>query len=700
MNNRRTAVNLLMIILVASLFQACNRPQVTYPEELAQLHKNVTGNIYESPANPEKAQELLSKMLENGSWENIDYTSKERGSWPPREHISNLLVIAKAYNSKGNRLYDKKKVSEKIHLGLNFWLENDFQCPNWWYPEIGVPMVLAPVMLLMEPELSAEQLEKGIAILNRSSIGMTGQNKVWQSGNVLLRSLLLKDAETIAKAAEAIREELVVSTGEGVQHDWSYHQHGPQLQFGNYGLAYVGDMIKWITILRNTPFSFDESKMSILRNYLLEGQQWVTWKNHLDISACGRQLFPEAQAGKAESLALYFVKMESLDPEFADAYKSAGDFTNLTGNRHFWRSDIQVQRTPEYYFSVKMCSERVIGAESCNAENIQGYYMGDGASFLYRTNEEYLDIFPFWDWKKIPGTTTHQDNDTLPVLTARGYRIPSHFVGGVSDGANGVAVMDYNRNGLLAQKSWFMFNDMIVCLGAGITSSGGIPVTTSVNQSFLKGEVTVGLPEGEKPAATSENLLNPSWILHDQTGYLFPSGGNLKLETGEVEGSWHWVTSRYPDNRMKARLFRLWFEHGASPAGQSYAYALLPGATAERLKQYETAVPFRFVNRKDRQEVIMGDGNLAGIVFYKPGKSELWQGISADQPCMVMVRKQDNGIELSVSDPTQMLENLTITLDGSWTGEGTAVTGSQTKWAIALPSGPEAGKTVTRMFRQ
>lgn len=96
----------------------------------------------------------------------------------------------------------------------------------------------------------------------------------------------------------------------------------------------------------------------------------------------------------------------------------------------------------------------------------------------------------------------------------------------------------------------------------------------------------------------------------------------------------------------------------------------------------------------------MADGTLAGIAFYKPGKSELWDGISVDQPCVVMVRKRDSGMELSVSDPTQMLENLTVTLHGAWTGEGAAAAGNQTSVAIALPGGPEAGKTVTRMLRQ
>lgn len=693
---------LFLIILIVSIF-SCSQPKTAkifeisknYPERLQQLHQNVLTNILDEPADLENVKKLLDELQDNGSWSAIDYSSKERGGWPPRQHLTNLLEMAKAYQTTGSDFYQKSSVLAKMHLALNFWLENDLICPNWWYPEIGVPMVLAPIMILMEPGLSPVQMEKGIKILDRSAIGMTGQNKVWQSANVLLRNLLLKNEDTIRIAAESIQEELVVSTGEGVQPDWSYHQHGPQLQFGNYGLAYVGDMIKWIGILRKTPFRFDENKVSVLRNYLLEGQQWVTWKNLYDISACGRQLFPDAQVTKAESLNRSLTKMEQLDPDFAGAYKSANDYRELSGNRHFWRSDIQVQRTPEYYFSVKMCSERVIGAESCNSENIQGYYMGDGATFLYQTQEEYKDIFPYWDWKKIPGTTIQQDNDTLPVLTARGYRIESNFVGGVSDGKNGIAVMHYNRDGLKVRKSWFMFNDKIVCLGADINSTEGLPVTTSVNQSFFNGEVIFKNSEGEEQAGETEKITNPVWILHHNIGYLFPAGGNLKLETMEVEGSWNWVASRYPEEIAKAGIFKLWLEHGTNPKSESYQYVLVPNADQQIMKTLETQSPFKIQNENDRQEVVSADGEMGGAVFYKPGKSEIFGGMEVDQPCVVMIKKSEVGLSVSVSDPTQLLSEITLVLYEPFSGENVESLNGKSRVKVMLPKGVEAGKSVT-----
>ena len=47
------------------------------------------------------------------------------------------------------------------------------------------------------------------------------------------------------------------------------------------------------------------------------------------------------------------------------------------------------------------------------------------------------------------------------------------FVGGVSNGLVGAATMIYQRPtiALKAKKSWFFFDDLILCVGSGITIS-------------------------------------------------------------------------------------------------------------------------------------------------------------------------------------------------------------------------------------
>ncbi|MEI7423185.1 MAG: polysaccharide lyase 8 family protein [Prolixibacteraceae bacterium] len=687
------------LFIALNILTATAQQNIPYPTELNRLHQNILTDILGGSAERNNVQNTIEKLNSKGQWPDIDYASKQRGSWDPATHLSRLQSMAKAYQKEGSAYYHDPAILTKILLALDYWNVNDLQCPNWWYPEIGVPMSLAPTLILMEKELSKEQMAASIKILDRAKIRMTGQNKVWLSGNVLMKSLLLRDVETIKKAAASIQEELKVSLDEGIQPDGSFHQHGPQIQFGNYGLAYVGDMIKWIKILRMTPFSFDENKLAILRNYLFDGQQWVVWKNQMDISACGRQLFVDAQMGKARSINNFFSQMETLDPTFAEQYKQAGKYESVTGNKHFWNSDFQVQRNPGYYFSVKMCSERVIGAESCNSENIRGYYLGDGATYLYQSGKEYENIFPYWDWKKIPGTTTLQDDQELPVLTASGYRIKSGFVGGVSDGINGVAAMDYKRNGIKAKKAWFNFNNQIVCLGSGISSSEKFPVATTINQVFLQGEVMVKDKSDLVIAPESSLTLSPVWILHDHTGYIFPQKSTLKLDTKTVSGSWNQVALMYKMETIQSGIFKLWFDHGTNPIDQKYAYVLVPGATKALLHEMSGKPSFKILqNDTTIQAVTSADKSLSGVIFYKAGKIDLPGKIEVSNPCVIMLKKEKGIVKISVSDPTHQLDKILLTLDGNYDLESSMAQlkskNGQSVVDVNLPKGGESGKTV------
>jgi len=260
--------------------------------------------------------------------------------------------------------------------------------------------------------------------------------------------------------------------------------------------------------------------------------------------------------------------------------------------------------------------------------------------------------------------------------------------------------MDYNRNGLSAKKTWFIFNDQIVCLGAGINSTSGVPVTTSVNQSLLNDQVIVKVKTENILPPESFETISPKWILHDQAGYYFPEGGNLKIETKTVTGSWNRVALMYKDEPIQSGIFKLWFEHGESPVGQTYAYCVVPQATKAKMQQLEAKPSFQIVkNEPSMQAVISSDQKWSGIVFYKAGKSELFGGIETDQPCVVMLKKVADGLSVSVSDPTQKLSQVHLTLKGNFHSGQSAANltndNGNSVLTVSLPKGNEAGKTVS-----
>ncbi len=87
-----------------------------------------------------------------------------------------------------------------------------------------------------------------------------------------------------------------------------------------------------------------------------------------------------------------------------------------------------------------------------------------------------------------------------------------------------------NRESLHAQKSWFFFDEAVICLGAGINSDENKEVTKTINQSFLHGKVLV------KQAAASEtieagqhNLSGVLWILHDDWEIFFPGKAAIEV---------------------------------------------------------------------------------------------------------------------------------------------------------------------------
>ena len=53
---------------------------------------------------------------------------------------------------------------------LDFWLENDFICDNWWWNEMGTPNLMINTLLLLDGELTEEQRRAGSKIARRANL--------------------------------------------------------------------------------------------------------------------------------------------------------------------------------------------------------------------------------------------------------------------------------------------------------------------------------------------------------------------------------------------------------------------------------------------------------------------------------------------------------------------------------------------------
>ncbi|MDF7825928.1 polysaccharide lyase family 8 super-sandwich domain-containing protein [Pontiellaceae bacterium B12227] len=627
-------------------------------DEVPLIRRQFAEYWVQTSSHESSAKRNMKSMRDDGTWADIDYASTRRGGWPTLNHLKRVEGMAVVYADQDALLFQSLELRDTIVKGLNHWLEKDYRNPNWWNGRIGVPKTLAAAMILLGDDLPDDVLKKARPILQRSKMGQTGQNKVWCAGIAFMKGLLYDDPELMDQAVSEIWSELRVSTEEGIQPDWSFHQHGPQQQFGNYGLSFAGDMIKWASILRGTQYELSGEKLSNLRNYLLEGVSWIIWNGRMDFSGCGRQIEQGAQEQKGRYTTRQLQGMKAVDPAFSAEY---GTVLERVGFKPFWRSEMAVQRRTDWYASVKMSSKRVIGAETCNSENMQGLHQGDGTLLVYRDGSEYEDIAPLWDWKRLPGTTCDQGFQTLKPGEADQGRGISNFSGVIGNGETGMAAMVYKRNGLTAHKSWFFFKDHIVCLGAGIKGKTKGVVYTSVQQSWQKGNMKRG----------------PDWVHHDGIGYQFVDG-KLQVESGEVKGNWNGCFPTRGDRPAEGDVFSLWIDHGKSPKTGTYAYKLFPETTADEMENFQTLETSVVVaNSESVQAVACGWDAYA--VFYKAGKFQLgkkWT-IEASGPCLLYF----SNASLIVSDPAHRIQTLEIKVNG-------------TPVNVSLPQGADCGKQV------
>lgn len=655
----------------------------------------------------------VTSLGTNGLWSDVNYTDRSNTAWDPATHTARLQDMVQAYRKPGHALYGSASLSNAIHLALNAWISRDPQSDNWWYNVIDTPRKIGRTLLVLGAEATAAERTSAQTILNRSGFTRTGQNLIWEAGNVLVKGLINASSSTVAQSSSEMAAEIVQTTAEGIQYDYSFHQHGPQLYTGGYGSSFASDTIFWADMLRDTVFDFPSAKQDILANYLLVGVQWTVWGDRWDFSVKGREISRGTPG--AGGMVTPCQRMAVADTARAAQYTAFADTLNgdapagsaLTGNRHFWKSDHMVHRRPSWYTSARMCSTRVQGSEAGNEENLMGYYLGDGTTWLMRDAREFENIQPAWDWRKLPGVTCPQNSGALPVLGWDGYYNGSAFVGGASDGQRGLATMDFSRDGLKLKKSWFFFDDEFVCLGAGIAHTANTSrVTTTVNQCLRRSNITVNTGGVVRTLATGTHALTDlRWVHHDGVGYV-PLGGSSAVTVTSLAqtGSWYAINHSKSTAIVTQNVFTMWFDHGSKPTAGAYAYLVLPGATTGDLPAYAAAPPVSVVTNTTAVQAVHHPGlALLQIAFHQAGAVRVPGGmrLEADRPCLVMAQSFATGLVLSVSHPSNTAVTVTARVDRAVSGTGASWRPAEglTLLSMSLPTGNSAGSSLVRAFK-
>lgn len=620
------------------------------------------------PFDREKVKSYLASLSASGRWADINYEDEKRSGWEPKIHAERILELVKLYYSKQTSYYQSPVIEAAIHKALQYWFTAKPVCLNWWYNQIGIPKTLGTAFVLFEQKLTLEEKQNAIAVMKNAQFGMTGQNKVWLAGNVMMRALLQNDAKLVKMARDTIASEIVTGGVEGIKEDWCFHQHGAQQQLGNYGLSFVSGMSFFSGVFAGTSLSFNEKQLGIIGTLIDKGYRWVLWKGKMDVSALDRQLFHHAQIHKALSLAFAVSELGGGESKFcseiaqsllAENY-GATQSNPLIGHQHFWQSDYTIHRRPQWMASVKMASERVIGVEMMNGDNMQGYYMADGATYIYQDGKEYLDIFPLWNWRKIPGVTAFQSDAPMPLIQRYQPRNKAAFVGGVSDGKQGVTAMEINRAGIKAYKTWVFTDEFVLCLGAGIQADSNLVVTTAVEQNLKQGELTAWQKGAWTKVSGRQKYVNGEQrFFHNRTGYiLWGNQQNSVAEVAQRTGRWHDVMQMYRPEEVKGEVTSIHVEHGVSPQNGNYQYLILPAANQSATAAFNLSSVRVLRNDTTVQAVYMSKYATWWITAYRPVTITLASGLPLEirTPGIYMLRKEKDKYSIWCADPTQKEE--------------------------------------------
>src|ERR1043166_2239259 len=201
----------------------------------------------------------------DGTWSDINYKEVPSGSWSPWAHFRRLTTMAKAYRTPGQRYYGDEALRQQIEAALayvpTFYGKYTLPQGNWWFWTLGAPLDLGPTLVLMRGSVSdkvwSDDVETllvhiGYSPTAKGLVGPTpvGENLVWSCFTHLCLPLARDDAAMLGAVRDALATACTTTSGDGIQIDSSFHQHGPQLYTRGYGGLFAYDASRPVLLLR------------------------------------------------------------------------------------------------------------------------------------------------------------------------------------------------------------------------------------------------------------------------------------------------------------------------------------------------------------------------------------------------------------------------------------------------------------------
>lgn len=466
-----------------------------------------------------------------------------------------------------------------------------------------------------------------------------------------------------------------------------HHRH----HYPAYAVGGFDGAVNAVWLLNGTRFGVSAEGREVLKRALLEMRFY-----------CNLQSFPLAMSGRHPDgegalVPWHFGRLaeagtsdgsEAVDRELAAAYMRLVPADDAR-SRAFAAQGIRPEKDPEgtrvYGYNASLSHRRdgwlvtvaghsryVWSAEIYQGANHYGRYLTHGSMQLLGDGEP-VSAFGSgfrregWDWCHIPGTTAleipmeRMKANILNVDTCSGYEemllSDESFAGGVShrgrSGAFGLKLHEHDKyNGSLrARKSWFLFDNRVICLGSDIGNDAEGGLHTTLFQSCLPTpDAPTGVNGEEVAALPYRTDLEGGVQLTDNLGNAwFVPQGRVTVRRSHQQSP-HEETDAPTENDFVTA----WIDHGAGRVrGGHYEYMMAVHASDAERAEYAVRAPYRVVSadRNCHAVVDLGSGTLGAAVF-EAGAVENGGAVQAvSLPCLYMESREGAELTLSVADP-------------------------------------------------
>lgn len=526
------------------------------------------------------------------------------------EVYQNIRTMALVWKRKKNGEGDPSFLSDVIEaidwMGEHGYQKGMERTDNWWDWQIGVPLALLDCCFLLREELGEERIRKACETVEyfsgRQTLTnpiFTGANLVWTAMISAMCGILCEDMQEIAEAKQAAKKELhFVEEGDGFYRDGSFIQHGNLAYTGGYGISFLDQMSRMMVLLSGTQGAFTREEYGMICYFLEHSFFPVTVDGQVMDMVCGREIsrhfMKGNQAGKTLMDSMWRMHL-CVDQNTSDwLLERVDQWQNRQGRPSqfvfFDHMDRAVCRRETYSAGLALYSSRIQNYEAINEENKGGYHTGSGMLYLYPDGENDYEGC-FW---------CTADMDFLPGTTVVAASRPSHlhvqkssFVGGVGLGICGAAAMEVTEEAFHVKKSWFFFEDSIVCLGNDMTCQNGSLVTTVENRTFSRMDEKNGELWTEETEGKTRWLYTRREKEENGRGVLFLKPAGLDRMEERRSGTWTKINTCTPlDTVYTEEYLKIWIDHGKQGEHPDYAYVLYPVTKKEMLagREQETQI--------------------------------------------------------------------------------------------------------------